>query len=248
ERVLGPLGLNDTAVTLGADQQARLAPGHSGGRVVSNWTFASLGAAGALRSSGAELLRFIRANLGLIETPLADELAATRAVRAPTAEDSLAVALGWHVRTTPNAEVFAHGGGTGGYKSFIGIDPEARRGAVVLTNTTTDLNDVGLHLLDPAVPLTPPVEMVDVPEETLAQYVGEYVLALGFTITVTRQGDRLYGQATGQPAFRLYPSSETEFFIRPVDARITFRVDEAGAVEGLTLHQIGRDMPAPKVQ
>ena len=248
ERVLDPLGLDDTAVTLSTEQQARLAPGHSDGRRTANWTFDALGGAGALRSTGADMLRFVGAALGLVETPLADDLAALQEVRGPGGEDSVAVALGWHVRTTPNATVTAHGGGTGGYRSFVGFDPAARRGVVVLTNSDADLQDVAYHLLDPAVPLVPPVETADVPADVLARYVGTYALAPDFVIVVTREGERLYAQATGQQAFRLYPSSETEFFLRPVEARVTFRVGEAGTVEGLTLHQNGRDMPAVKTE
>lgn len=247
-RVLGPLGLDDTVVSLASEQQERLAPGHSGGRRAANWTFDVLGGAGALRSTGADLLRFVRANLGYVETPLAEELAAVRGVRTSGAEDSIAVALGWHVRTTPNAAVVAHAGGTGGYRSFVGLDMESRRGVVVLTNANSDIADIGYHLLDPAYPLTPPIKTANVSADVLARYVGTYMLAPGFVIDVTQEGKHLYAQATGQQAFRLYPSSETEFFFRPVEARITFRTDEAGVVEGLTLHQNGRDMTAPKMQ
>ena len=41
--------------------------------------------------------------------------------------------------------------------------------------------------------------------------------------------------------------SETEFFSKVVDARITFNVSEAGVVESLTLNQGGRDMPVRRI-
>lgn len=248
ERVLDPLGLDDTGITLKADQQARLATGHSGGRVVPNWDFLTLAPAGALRSTGADMLRFLRANLGLVEAPLADELAQARAIRAPAYGDSMAVALGWHTRSSSNAEVIWHNGGTGGYRSFVGFDPEARRGVVVLTNADLSMDDIGFHLLDSSLPLQAVQETAEVAPEVLERYVGQYQLVPGFVITVTREADRLYAQATGQQAFRIYPASETEFFVRVVDARLTFHVGADGTVEGLTLHQNGRDQFGAKIQ
>jgi hypothetical protein len=43
---------------------------------------------------------------------------------------------------------------TGGYSTFLGLDIEARRAVVVLTNSgLNNIDYVGFHLLDPAVPL-----------------------------------------------------------------------------------------------
>jgi hypothetical protein len=76
-------------------------------------------------------------------------------------------------------------------------------------------------------------------------YVGEYEVAPGFVLTVTREGDRLLAQATGQSKLEIFPSSDTEFFLTVVDAQITF-VRGPGGVDRLVLHQGGRDMPATK--
>jgi D-alanyl-D-alanine carboxypeptidase len=77
-------------------------------------------------------------------------------------------------------------------------------------------------------------------------YVGEYELAPGFVLTVTREGDRLMTQATGQEKVEIFPSSETEFFLKVVDAQITFVRAPGGTVDQLVLHQGGRDTPAKK--
>jgi CubicO group peptidase (beta-lactamase class C family) len=77
-------------------------------------------------------------------------------------------------------------------------------------------------------------------------YVGEYEIAPGFILTVTREGDRLMTQATGQQKVEVFPSSETEFFLKVVDAQITFVRGPSGTVDQLVLHQGGRDMPAKK--
>jgi hypothetical protein len=79
-------------------------------------------------------------------------------------------------------------------------------------------------------------------------YVGEYELAPGFVLTVTREGDKLMTQATGQGKVEVFPSSPTEFFLKVVDAQLSFVKDAAGKVTGLVLHQGGRDMPAKKIK
>jgi hypothetical protein len=79
-------------------------------------------------------------------------------------------------------------------------------------------------------------------------YVGDYELQPGFVLSVTREGDRLMTQATGQPKVEIFPSSETEFFLKVVDARITFVRGPGGKVDQLVLHQGGRDMPARRLR
>ncbi|HVT58586.1 MAG TPA: serine hydrolase [Thermoanaerobaculia bacterium] len=80
------------------------------------------------------------------------------------------------------------------------------------------------------------------------RYVGEYELSPTFHLVVTRDGGRLFTQATGQERIEIFPSSESEFFLRVVDAQITFVRDAAGTVTSLVLHQGGQDFPGRKVQ
>ncbi|MEK6372462.1 MAG: serine hydrolase [Acidobacteriota bacterium] len=78
---------------------------------------------------------------------------------------------------------------------------------------------------------------------TLDKYVGTYELAPSFSIVVTREGDTLFGQATGQPKFEMAADSPTEFHLLLVPAKITFAADGSS----LTLHQGGRDVPGKRV-
>ena len=84
-------------------------------------------------------------------------------------------------------------------------------------------------------------------EDVLAGYVGEYAISPAFKITVTREGTQLYVQATGQPRFEVYAETETKFFLKVVDAQITFDVDEEGKANQLTLFQGGQTAPAKRV-
>jgi len=78
---------------------------------------------------------------------------------------------------------------------------------------------------------------------TLDKYVGTYELAPGFSIAVTREGETLFAQATGQAKFEMAADSPTEFHLLVVPAKITFAADGSS----LTLHQGGRDMPGKRV-
>ena len=97
-------------------------------------------------------------------------------------------------------------------------------------------------------PEPPARTAIEVDPGTLKAYVGEYEIAPGFVLAVTLEGSRLMTQATGQGKVEIFPSSPTEFFLKVVDAQITFVKDASGAVTQLVLHQGGRDMPAKKIK
>ncbi|MFQ5640485.1 MAG: serine hydrolase [bacterium] len=80
----------------------------------------------------------------------------------------------------------------------------------------------------------------------MQRYVGEYELQPGFVFTVTLESDGLMVQATGQPKVPVYAESTTRFFYKVVNAKIEFKLDAKGEVEGLTLFQAGREMYAAK--
>lgn len=79
-------------------------------------------------------------------------------------------------------------------------------------------------------------------------YAGVYELAPGFLLTVTREGDHLMTQATGQPKVEVFPESETRFFLKVVDAQLEFQRGPDGKATGVTLYQGGRTIPAKKVR
>ncbi len=253
-RITAPLGMKSTAATLSEDLGARLAPGHDRERKrVSNWDFAALAGAGALRSTATDLLGFLAAHLGLSESPLAPALSSMLKTRRPAGVPGLEIALGWHVLSRGDREIVWHNGGTGGYRSFVGFDPKRRTGVVVLANMFTDVgvDDIGQHLLDTSVPLAaPPKERkeVAVDPSVLERYVGRYELAPSLVLTVTREGGRLFAQITGQPNVEVFAESEKEFFYKVVDAQITFQAGDSGPASGLVLHQNGRDMPAKRIE
>jgi predicted esterase len=90
-------------------------------------------------------------------------------------------------------------------------------------------------------------KVVKIKSKLLDAYVGEYALKPNFTLTITREGDQLFGQATGQPKVELHPDSETDFFIKEVDVEVSFVKDNKGKVDQMILHQ-GGDHPAKRIK
>jgi len=245
-RILTPLQMKETAITLTPALRARLALGHGGdGHVVPNWDLPTLAGAGALRSTAADMLTFLVANLDSTRAPLSQTLQQTHGERHATDNPNLKIGLAWHILSRPAGTIVWHNGGTGGYRSFIGFDPARHVGVVVLCNNGNEnVDDIGFHLLDQTFPLSPPRQRhteVTVDSLILQRYVGEYELAPTFHLVITREAAHLFAQATAQPRFAIFAESDSTFFLKAVDAQLTFRAD------GLVLHQNGQHTPARKV-
>ena len=82
----------------------------------------------------------------------------------------------------------------------------------------------------------------------LESYVGTYELTPSFAIIISRDGARLFGQATGQNRIELFAESKTKFYLKVVDAQVTFVPDDKGAIGQLILHQNGQDVPGKRVR
>ena len=250
ERVLKPLKLDDTRITLTADMKARLAAGHdASGAVVANWDFAALAGAGALRSTANDLVRFLAANMDSNATPISTDLRETHRPRHTAGGPSVSIGLAWHLIHAPGSEIVMHNGGTGGFHSFIGYDPAMRVGVVVLSNGAAEIDDIALHLLNPSLPLKTITKHAEVKLDParLDALVGQYALAPMFVLTVTREGDGLYVQATGQQKLPVFPESDTSFFYRVVDAQVSFDLDATGKATQIVLHQNGREVPGKRL-
>lgn len=251
-RILTPLGMRETVITFTPAMRARVAPGHdSEGRLVPNWDLPTLAGAGALRSTAADMLRFLAANIDSTATPLSRTFRHTHGERHATNNPNLKVGLGWHILSRPVGTIVWHNGGTGGYRTFAGFDAARRLGVVVLSNIDVSVDDIGYHLLDETSALRPvPKRRTEVAVDSvvLMRYVGEYELAPTFHVVVTREAAHLFVQATGQPRFPVFGESDSTFFLKVVDAQISFERDTTGTVRGLVLHQNGQVIPGRKIR
>jgi len=185
-----------------------------------------------------------------------------------TMNQDVRIGLAW---MTTGKGIVWHNGGTGGYRSFIGFLPAARRGVVILSNTALDLDDLGFATLDADASLTPTYKAIALPDALLDDYVGNYKLGSNFLLDIFRMKDGLFARATGQSAFPIFPSARNapnrdhleaqltgqppfpifasardKFFYKVVDAQLNFERDAEGKIIAVVLHQNGRAMRASR--
>jgi hypothetical protein len=79
------------------------------------------------------------------------------------------------------------------------------------------------------------------------RFVGHYAFPGNLVMTISREENRFLTQMTGQPQFQIFATSEREYFLKVVDARITFVTNDEGVATGLVVHQNGQDMSAPRM-
>ena len=106
-----------------------------------------------------------------------------------------------------------------------------------------------LGLVPPSALPPKPRTAINLPPNALSPYVGVYELGPGLQLEVTMRDGALYAKSsTGGDALRLWPESARDFFVKEVDAQVSFTRDSSGTVTGLVLHQFGRDRPAKKMR
>ena len=236
ERVIVPLGLRSTAITLSPELKARAAVGHDAAMepaqpIASMPVFELMPAAGALSSTANDLLKFLRA----------PGLALLLQTRRP-ASGGNEQALGWMIEGKGDDAIVLHDGGSFGFTSSLAWQPERRVGVVVLSNQTAGVSDIARHLLRPGQPLVQPARArrteIKLDTSVLDTYVGRYQMDEG-VVVVTREG-ALLGIALptdwGLPKLPLYAQSKREFFARALPLQATFEVDANGRVTGMLVH------------
>ncbi|WP_271799870.1 serine hydrolase domain-containing protein [Dietzia maris] len=133
DRICGPLGMPDTVTEdqMSDEQRRRTALGHrSRRRGAEPWPLRGMPGAGALRSTAADMTRFLAAHLDPSTTDLEDAVRLTQATP-PSGPERMG--LGWH-RAGPGT--LWHNGGTGGFRSITVVDTVGGTLAVTLVNQT----------------------------------------------------------------------------------------------------------------
>lgn len=238
-RVLGPLGMTETAIALTPSEKSRLAAGHDvDDDVVVPWNFEAIAPAGAIRSTVADMLKYVRCNMG--QGPLARACLFAQKPRA-TFPPGNHIGLVWW--SGDLEAIVHHGGDTAGYHASVAVSPDHTKGTVVLTNGGASVDDVAVHVIDPKFPVAsvryPPT--IQLASSTLDTYVGMYEdKADDLTFAVRHVGNSLTAQLAGQPQIRLFASKPDAFYLRAVDANISFSRSADGKVSGLSLHQNGQ--------
>jgi len=173
-------------------------------------------------------------------------------------------AVGFSIAKRGEGWYFSHGGSNWGFQAMLMAHKAKGYGLAIMTNGAQGGPLIGElsrriqmayewdSMAEPAPRgYRPPAAArteIQLPEETLREYVGVYELAPGATITITLEEGRLHGQPTGQDRLPIYPEALDRFFVRAVDAQVAFTRDPGGAVTGLVLTQGGGDQLARRIR
>jgi CubicO group peptidase (beta-lactamase class C family) len=249
DAIFDPLGMRDTGYDRPETVLLNRAAGyerHSGEFV--NATYLDMSqpfSAGALYSTVNDMLKWDRA---LHERKL-------------LSKDSMAAmftpfkdgyAYGWGIGEQHGHKRVGHGGGINGFATDFQRYPDDEVCVTVLSNVMPSSpskisRDLASILFGQPVSTPKVREVAKVDPKIYDAYVGKYELGPNFVLTVTREGDHLMTQATGQGKIEVFPESETHFFLRVVDAQLTF-VREDDKVTHLILHQNGSSRKAPRIE
>jgi CubicO group peptidase (beta-lactamase class C family) len=250
DTVCDPLKMSDTRINLSDEQRKRLAPPYDGDLgEEKNWDFDALAGAGALRSTANDLLKFAVASLSHDERPV---VKAIHTAWSPHYGKPGEIRVGLCWQLARDGETWWHNGQTAGYTSAIFVYPPQKMAVVVLCNTATEhTTPLAEKILQTMLGMKPePIAVrktVAVDPAVLKSYEGTYALSLLFAITVTVEDGKVMAQATGQQKCQVYPSSNSEFFYKLVDAQLTFEKGDDGGVTALVLHQDGHDLKGIKI-
>ncbi len=119
------------------------------------------------------------------------------------------------------------------YLRSVELNPNNQNGIDVLTGLGLDESEF--------------LRQVDVPLDLLEKYVGTYQFSEDFIVKVTLEDGLLYVSANGQGKDQIFPASQARFYLKIVNAQMTFHIDESGTVDSLTLHQNG-DNPGTRIE
>lgn len=182
-RVLAPLGLNDTYFNLTPDAAKRLALGHQpNGLPTANWQMDAYAPAGGLKSTLADMGKFLTAAMAADWPPMALSLRSHPHV-CPIDQPSFG--LGWIFNSFDDMLAIMHNGSTGGYYAFLGWQPEAGRGLVLLTNTSdTRSEQVAIAMLRGQS--LPPVNVVNIRVLTGSVFLGLLLVYRGWQLINSR--------------------------------------------------------------
>jgi CubicO group peptidase (beta-lactamase class C family) len=169
---------------------------------------------------------------------------------ATSADLSVGYGLGFMAARRGTFTWLGHSGAVAGYQAAMYFDRGAQLGVVLFRNVVGGKEnpdrlavDILARLIDAAKQRTE----VALDARVLDKYVGRYQLAPTFILAVTREGNALFTQATGQQKFEMYPESDGAFFLKVVDAQITFETDSTGRASTLILHQGGHSQRAQRI-
>jgi D-alanyl-D-alanine-carboxypeptidase/D-alanyl-D-alanine-endopeptidase len=241
ERILGPLGMDDTAVVPSEDLSARRAQGYTGIAARPAIMMDSLEGAAALVSTASDMLTFLEYQLELRDSELNPAFREAHQPRFPAGSPLQKIGLGWHVTQLGSDTITMHDGATMGHHAFAGFNRRTGTGVVVLTNARlnqySSVQDLGMKALVPAFPLTATRRPATITEDELRRFPGLYEGPDETDLDIKIEQGHLTVTNSKAPngSFTLYPLSTRRFQLYEAlgTASVNFAFDTEERVTGI---------------
>jgi serine-type D-Ala-D-Ala carboxypeptidase/endopeptidase len=250
KRLFAPIGMKNSYVNL-KPKAIDAAQGHTPNqKTTSAWTFkTNTAGVGGVRATLDDMVSYVQAQLGTSTSVITPALKLTQEIVKTEANQKMG--MNWMMAPLDSHFVHAHGGGTGGFSAHAAFDLDTKRGVVILSDTALTsvggLSSLANHLQDSRLPLGK-ARSVKTPEAALlAALVGEYDLKPGMKLTISRQENKLFSQATGQAKFEMGYDSEGDFFPLEFDAILRPKKRADGGYS-LLLLQGGGAIPLKRIE
>jgi CubicO group peptidase (beta-lactamase class C family) len=128
KKILGPLKMNSTAITLNSQQKERLAQGYDEKGQRMPEIAGQLQGAGAIKSSANDMLKYAR-------WQMAEEDEAAKLSHKPQfTSGSYSAGLNWQIMRSGNNRLIWQEGNINGFNSMCLVEPEQKLGLVILAN------------------------------------------------------------------------------------------------------------------
>ena len=237
KHIFEPLGMKHTGIHFRGIKLEHEAIGYSYANGENpkalDWDMSRAGGAGALYSTVGDLFLWNEAVFnGKILQP-ASRLAAFTPVKLPPDVQGMDYGFGWITSANRGLRVIGHSGGLNGFSSDLARFTNHNLTVVVLANALPPppglspaalAQEIGqIYLWSDMEPRKKFVTDSKVDPKSYDDFVGRYDYG-GAVCEVTREGNRLFAQLTGQPKLEIFPSATNEFFWKVVDAQLKFEV------------------------
>ncbi|MFW5706353.1 MAG: serine hydrolase [Bacteroidota bacterium] len=255
ENVFQPMGMTQTVVRTHPGQ---VIPGNAQGYITveedtyreAQDIYASTGA-GGIYSTLPDLAKWVKN----FYNPKAGTEALMQKIQTPfilSTGDTMSYAYGLALGELHGLKLVEHGGADVAHRSMLMMFPEIKGAVITQSNNSNFPGQISRKIAEiffadvMEIEKNEQMESKDPEEfvynvEKFDELAGRYELeaAPGFILEFRREDDKLITQATGQNAVEVFASSDSTFYLKVVEASVTFHRNEEGIIDHMTLHQNG---------
>lgn len=160
--------------------------------------------------------------------------------------------FGWGIVEVFDHKMISHSGDIDGFTSNISRFIDDDISIIILSNFEhTPINRINRDLIaivfNEKYTVPEIIKPIKLSDDILQLYVGKYELQANFIFDISLSKGSLFCQPTDQPKLELVPISESEFYLREADAKISFSRNSKQEIDKLILHQGDQEVPARKL-